>query len=316
MWDWASFLHYIHSPYLLTGAAISLGLSVGAMLIGLIFGVIAAMMRMSERRWLRLPASGYVWLFRGTPVLVQLIIIYTGLPQLGIQLGVVASALIGLGLNEGAYLAEIIRSGVLAVPKGQFEAARAIGMTWPKTMRVVVMPQAPRIIIPPLGNAFNGLMKTSSLASVISLEELMCGPVQVLKTPRAVAENAKRLLALVGLADKEASYPAQLSGGQQQRVAIARALAMHPAVMLFDEPTSALDPEMVGEVLKVMLDLSEQGMTMVVVTHEVQFARKAADRILFMEEGRIIEEGRPEELMGNPRNERTRSFLRMVTGEA
>jgi len=101
MWDWASFLHYIHSPYLLTGAAISLGLSVGAMLIGLVLGLIAAMMRMSERRWLRLPASGYVWLFRGTPVLVQLIIIYTGLPQLGIQLGVVASALIGLGLNEG-----------------------------------------------------------------------------------------------------------------------------------------------------------------------------------------------------------------------
>ncbi len=150
-----------------------------------------------------------------------------------------------------------------------------------------------------------------------ALENVMCGPVQVLKTPRAVAEtDAKRLLALVGLADKEASYPAQLSGGQQQRVAIARALAMHPAVMLFDEPTSALDPEMVGEVLKVMLDLSEQGMTMVVVTHEVQFARKAADRILFMEEGRIIEEGRPEELMGNPRNERTRSFLRMVTGDA
>jgi polar amino acid transport system ATP-binding protein len=150
-----------------------------------------------------------------------------------------------------------------------------------------------------------------------ALENVMCGPVQVLKTPRTVAlVDAKRLLALVGLADKEASYPAQLSGGQQQRVAIARALAMHPAVMLFDEPTSALDPEMVGEVLKVMLDLSEQGMTMVVVTHEVQFARKAADRILFMEEGRIIEEGRPEELMGNPRNERTRSFLRMVMGEA
>jgi polar amino acid transport system permease protein len=106
-------------------------------------------------------------------VLVQLIIIYTGLPQLGIQLGVIGSALIGLGVNEGAYLAEIIRSGILAVPKGQFEAARAIGMTWPTTMRVVVMPQALRIIIPPIGNAFNGLMKTSSLASVISMEELL-----------------------------------------------------------------------------------------------------------------------------------------------
>jgi polar amino acid transport system permease protein len=131
------------------------------------------MMRMSDRRWVRLPASGYVWFFRGTPVLVQLIIIYTGLPQLGIQLGVVVSALIGLGVNEGAYLAEIIRAGISAVPKGQFEAARAIGMTWPKTMRVIVMPQALRIIIPPLGNAFNGLMKTSSLASVISMEELL-----------------------------------------------------------------------------------------------------------------------------------------------
>jgi len=173
MWDWTAFLHYLHSTYLMTGALMSLGLSVGAMLIGLVFGVVAAMMRMSDRWWLRLPASGYVWLFRGTPVLVQLIIIYTGLPQLGIQLGVVASALIGLGVNEGAYLAEIIRSGISAVPKGQFEAARAIGMTWPKTMRVIVMPQAMRIIIPPLGNAFNGLMKTSSLASVISLEELL-----------------------------------------------------------------------------------------------------------------------------------------------
>ena len=172
MWDWASFLHYIHSPYLLTGAAISLGLSVGAMLIGLVLGLIAAMMRMSERRWLRLPASGYVWLFRGTPVLVQLIIIYTGLPQLGIQLGVVASALIGLGLNEGAYLAEIIRSGVLAVPKGQFEAARAIGMTWPKTMRVVVMPQALRIMIPPLTNNFITLIQDTSFFLVLGVAEL------------------------------------------------------------------------------------------------------------------------------------------------
>ncbi len=173
MWDWETFFHYIHSPYLLTGAAMSLGISVGAMAIGLILGMAAALMRMSQRHWVRQPASFYVWLFRGTPVLVQLIIIYTGLPQVGISLGVVASALVGLGMNEGAYLAEIIRAGVASVPKGQFEAARAIGMTWPKVMRVVVLPQAFRIILPPLGNAFNGLMKTSSLASVISMEELL-----------------------------------------------------------------------------------------------------------------------------------------------
>ena len=150
-----------------------------------------------------------------------------------------------------------------------------------------------------------------------ALQNVMCGPVHVLRTSQAEATaDAKRLLALVGLADKENSYPGQLSGGQQQRVAIARALAMHPTVMLFDEPTSSLDPEMVAEVLQVMLDLSERGMTMVIVTHEVQFARKAADRILFMEDGRIIEEGRPEDLVDSPRNERTKQFLKMVMGAA
>jgi polar amino acid transport system permease protein len=173
MWDWGTFLHYIYSPYLLSGAAISLGVSVGSMLIGIVFGAAAALMRLSDRLWVRGPASVYVWLFRGTPVLVQLIIIYTGLPQLGLQLSVTAAALIGLGVNEGAYLAEIIRAGISSVPRGQFEAARAIGMTWPKLMRVIVLPQAARVIIPPMGNAFNGLMKTSSLASVISMEELL-----------------------------------------------------------------------------------------------------------------------------------------------
>ena len=173
MWDWATFLHYIGNPYLLTGAAISFGISVGAMAIGILLGAAAALMRLSDRRWVRQPASFYVWLFRGTPVLVQLIIIYTGLPQLGLQLGVTEAALIGLGFNEGAYLAEIIRAGIASVPKGQYEAARAIGMTWPKLMRLIVLPQAARIIIPPMGNAFNGLMKTSSLASVISMEELL-----------------------------------------------------------------------------------------------------------------------------------------------
>jgi polar amino acid transport system ATP-binding protein len=148
-----------------------------------------------------------------------------------------------------------------------------------------------------------------------ALDNVMSGPVQVLRVARAkAAEDARRLLALVGLEDKAASYPDQLSGGQQQRVAIARALAMHPKVMLFDEPTSSLDPEMVHEVLQVMLDLSQQGMTMIIVTHEIQFANKAANRILFMEEGSIIEQGTPAELVNNPRNERTQRFLRLVTG--
>ena len=146
-----------------------------------------------------------------------------------------------------------------------------------------------------------------------ALDNVRCGPLHVLGNgSNAAAEDARRLLALVGLSDKERSYPAELSGGQQQRVAIARALAMKPAAMLFDEPTSALDPEMVGEVLNVMLDLAAKGMTMVIVTHEIQFARKAADRILYMEDGMIVEEGRPAELVDSPKHERTRRFLRLV----
>lgn len=125
-------------------------------------------------------------------------------------------------------------------------------------------------------------------------------------------EKGLKLLEKVGLGDKENAYPAHLSGGQQQRLAIARALAMEPELMLFDEPTSALDPELVGEVLTVMKDLAKEGMTMAVVTHEMSFARDVADRVIFMDEGRIIEEGRPEEIFGQPKEERTRTFLRKI----
>ena len=124
--------------------------------------------------------------------------------------------------------------------------------------------------------------------------------------------KALELLARVGLADKAEAYPGQLSGGQKQRVAIARSLAMNPDIMLFDEPTSALDPEMVGEVLEVMKQLADEGMTMVVVTHEMGFAREVADRVVFMDDGYIVEEGTPDEVFGNPREERTRSFLDKV----
>jgi polar amino acid transport system permease protein len=173
LWDWTAFFHYLVSPYLAVGAAITLGISVASILLGLLFGLIAALMRLSARRYLRLPAAGYIWLMRGTPVLVQLIVIYTGLPQLGLRMNVIEAAIIGLGVNEGAYLAEIFRAGIMAVPVGQSEAARAIGLSRWQTMRLVILPQALRIAIPPLGNAFNGLMKTSSLASVISMDELL-----------------------------------------------------------------------------------------------------------------------------------------------
>ncbi|ERJ89439.1 glutamine ABC transporter, ATP-binding protein GlnQ [Selenomonas sp. oral taxon 892 str. F0426] len=145
------------------------------------------------------------------------------------------------------------------------------------------------------------------------LENIMLAPMKVKHTARDEAEKtARELLARVGLAEKADAYPDNLSGGQQQRVAIARALAMRPKVMLFDEPTSALDPEMVGEVLDVMRALANEGMTMVIVTHEMGFAREVGDRLLFVDEGRIIESGAPREVFEHPKEERTRSFLSKV----
>lgn len=142
------------------------------------------------------------------------------------------------------------------------------------------------------------------------LENLTLGPIHVRGISKSVAEaEAQKLLERVGVAEQAGKYPAQLSGGQQQRVAIARALAMDPKVMLFDEPTSALDPEMIKEVLDVMVGLAEQGMTMVVVTHEMGFARTAADRVVFMADGAIVEENTPEEFFTNPRSDRARDFL-------
>jgi polar amino acid transport system ATP-binding protein len=144
-------------------------------------------------------------------------------------------------------------------------------------------------------------------------ENVMEAPRTVRREPKARArERAVALLDRVGLAEKCDSYPAQLSGGQQQRVAIARALAMEPKLMLFDEPTSALDPELVGEVLDVMRGLARDGMTMIVVTHEMGFAREVGDTLVFMDEGRIVEAGNPREVLGNPQEERTRAFLSKV----
>ena len=145
------------------------------------------------------------------------------------------------------------------------------------------------------------------------LENITIGQVQVLKKSKEEAEKkAYEILDKVGLRDKDKAYPEQLSGGQQQRVAIARALAMNPIVMLFDEPTSALDPEMVGEVLAVMKDLAREGMTMVVVTHEMGFAREVGDRVLFLDEGRVVEQGTPEQIFSQAKEERTRLFLSKI----
>jgi polar amino acid transport system ATP-binding protein len=149
-----------------------------------------------------------------------------------------------------------------------------------------------------------------------ALENICEAPIQVRGADKKQArERALDLLRQVGLGDKPAAYPAQLSGGQQQRVAIARALAMDPKLMLFDEPTSALDPELVGDVLKVMRDLADQGMTMIVVTHEMGFARDVADHVVFMDGGVVVEEGKPKDVISNPQHERTKTFLKRMRTE-
>ncbi|MGD9883696.1 MAG: amino acid ABC transporter permease [Reyranella sp.] len=174
VWNWDGFWSYFTNLYLLEGALWTIGLTICTLILGGMIGLLLAVMRLSKHKAVSRAAQGYVWIFRGTPLLVQLIIIYTGLPQLGlVRFSVLESAIIGLALNEAAYLSEILRGGILSVAKGQTEAARALGLKPYQIFRLVVLPQALRVIIPPLGNSVNGLLKTTSIASVISMEEVL-----------------------------------------------------------------------------------------------------------------------------------------------
>lgn len=453
-------------PFLLKGAGYTLQLSIGGMFFGLLLGFILALMRLSPIWPVRWLARFYISIFRGTPLIAQLFMIYYGLPQFGIELDPIPSAMIGLSLNTAAYAAETLRAAISSIDKGQWEAAASIGMTPWQTMRRAILPQAARVALPPLSNSFISLVKDTSLAATIQVPELfrqaqlitsrtlevftmylaasliywimatvlstlqnhfenqlnrqertkmsaievknlvkkfhgqtvlhgidlevkpgevvaIIGPsgsgkttllrsINLLEQPeagtitvgditidtarslsqqkslirqlrqhvgfvfqnfnlfphRTVLENiiegpvivkgepkeeatarARELLAKVGLAGKETSYPRRLSGGQQQRVAIARALAMRPEVILFDEPTSALDPELVGEVLNTIRQLAQEKRTMVIVTHEMSFARDVADRAIFMDQGRIVEQGAAKALFADPQQPRTRQFL-------
>ncbi len=514
--DFATIREYQFNSLILEGLRNTILLSVLAQLVGLGLGLVFAVGRMSKNPVFGGLSSFYIWFFRGTPVIVQLFFWFNGVPSvfqnLTLQIPFTdvvlfttpmvkfmtpfVAALIGLGLNEGAYMAEIIRAGILSVDDGQVEASSALGMTSRLSMRRIVLPQAMRVIVPPTGNEFIAMLKTSSLASVVTygellrrsgdiystnlkvlpllivastwylvlttvatigqyylerrfargsrprtgshraataaarlhrraaplssvppmlhaagvhkrfgrtevlrgidldvgrgevaviigasgsgkstflrcinhlerinaglllvdgeligyrqdrdrlielreaevarrrseigmvfqrfnlfphrtaLENIIEAPVYVRRTPRAAAEARGRdLLARVGLADRADSYPAQLSGGQQQRVAIARALAMDPKLMLFDEPTSALDPELVGEVLDAMKQLARDGMTMVVVTHEMGFAREVGDQLVFIDEGVVVERGTPRAMLADPKKPRTKAFLSKV----
>ena len=523
---------YASSGFLWQGALIAVEITALAMVLGLAFGLGLALMRLSSFWLLSGTSALYIWLMRGTPLLLQLVFIYDALPLVGIRFDSFTTAVIGFALNEAAYCAEIIRGGILSVNRTQSVAASAFGMGHFLTLRRIVLPQAMRAILPAVGNNVINMLKMTSLASVIFVSELtyrsqqivgqnfkfftvfgaaaaiyllmttlitlaqqklerffnyehvaepassgilsrllgmrpaveaarkqekaspvprddddgsptnlewlrslisaadgpdgrdrpfvecvgvkksygtlavldgvdltvkkgevvvILGPsgsgkstllrmVNHLETlndgeikvdgkhvgyrraagdklvpvrnvakaradaqvamvfqhfnlfnhltaienvieapirvhgidPAEARERGMRLLTAVGLQNHVDSLPHRLSGGQQQRVAIARALAIRPRLMLFDEPTSALDPELVREVLLVMRALADAGMTMMVVTHEISFARDVADRVIFMDDGQIVEQGTPAEVIDNPQHERTRRFLRLV----
>jgi polar amino acid transport system permease protein len=171
--NWQGFFGYFGNGFLWQGLVITLWLTAIPIVLGLVLGMILSLMRMSGRRSLDTLARFYIWIFRGTPLLIQLVIVYAGLPQLGIRLGVVASALLALTLNEAAYLSEIIRSGFMGVPKGQSEAAASLGLRSWQVVWKVTLPQAFRLMIPAFGNSVNSLLKSTSITSVISMEELM-----------------------------------------------------------------------------------------------------------------------------------------------
>jgi polar amino acid transport system permease protein len=541
------FLHYISFPFLLAGAWLSIQIAVVAMVCGPLLGFVLALMRLSPFTPFRALAWLYIWIMRGTPLLLQLVFIYDALPTIGIVLHPIVTAMLGFTLNEAAFAAEIIRGGIMSVNRTQPLAAASLGMGSMLTMRRIVLPQAMRAILPGIGNSTITMLKSTSLASILSVNELtlrseqivavnfkffpvfaaagvlylamttlialcqlflerrysldrdtlpragsaldrlfgfrrtpaqalsggtfldtplgdrsrsvlpsaratdsfaladpvkmgwlstgndasakdqgapfvvcsdvwkaygrrevlrgvsmvvnrgevvtimgpsgsgkstllrlinhlehldrgeitvagkyvgyerragvLCpsgdlakaraqaqigivfqqfnlfehltalenvieAPVHVFgQAPDVARERGMELLRAVGLTYHAQHLPHRLSGGQQQRVAIARALAISPRLMLFDEPTSALDPELVSEVLAVIHQLADGGMTMIVVTHEVKFAADVADRVLFIDDGRIVEEGTPADILQNPREPRTRQFLRLVERE-
>jgi len=536
----SQFTHYLTLGFLWQGLLIAIEISVAAFLAALPFALGVALMRMSRNRVVRWLPVPFIWVMRGTPILLQLLFWYNALPAIGIHTSAMATAIIGMALNEIAFMAEIIRGGLLSVRQTQRDAAAALGLKRWQVLQRVVIPQALRTIVPAMSNEAIIIVKNTSLASVITVGELTLrseqlaatnfeyvpvflaagllyllatsviaviqawlearlnierrarhqaraalrareagqltlGPAtpaapspngEVASTPEVVSapavaksgsgeqliralqpsqqvqtrdgepyvqirdvhkgfhgkpvlkgvsldvapgdvvfligpsgsgkttllrtinhletvdggeilvggahvgyrksaqglvpirdpaaarakarigmvfqhfnlfdhltvleniveapirvyhrkpdearQEARALLAWAGLAEHQNHYPHQLSGGQQQRIAIIRAVATHPRLMLFDEPTSALDPELVGEVLVLMRRLAEAGMTMVVVSHEIVFARAWADKVVFMADGCIVEQGAPDEVFRNPREERTKAFLRMI----
>ncbi|HHD7459289.1 TPA: amino acid ABC transporter permease/ATP-binding protein [Klebsiella oxytoca] len=333
------------------------------------------LLRMTGGRQIKRLIRGYVELFQGTPLLMQLFLAFFGVALFGIDVSAWTAASLALTLYTSAFLLDIWFGSIRALPKGQWEASRCLGLSFGQTLYRVVAPQALRIAIAPTVGFAVQVIKGTALASIIgrsgsgkstllrcinglegyqdgsiklggmtitdrdsqareisrsigmvfqnfnlfphmtALENVMLAPRRVLKKSAAECrELAQRMLEKVGLGDRLDYYPSSLSGGQQQRVAIARALAMSPKVLLCDEITSALDPELVGEVLKVLEQLAAEGMTLILVTHEMNFAREVGDRVVFMHQGRVWEQGDSKTLFANPQTSELKQFISSVRG--
>ena len=361
-----------NGPQFLRGTGMTLLISMTGTIAGLIIGLLIGVFRtapMSKNKALAALQTFFGWflnvyieIFRGTPMIVQSMVIFYGSAQaFNISLDRTWAAIFIVSINTGAYMSEIVRGGILAVDTGQFEAATALGMTHGQTMRGqnevlkdISLSVEKGEVISIIGSSGSGkstflrsinLLETPTDGEILYrgqnvldpdydlthyreklgmvfqsfnlfenlnvLENTIVAQTTVLKRDRETAEKiAKANLEKVGMGEPYwAARPKQLSGGQKQRVAIARALSMDPDAILFDEPTSALDPEMVGEVLKIMQDLAKEGLTMIVVTHEMEFARDVSSRVIFMDKGVIAEQGDPKEIFTNPKEERTKEFL-------
>ena len=450
----------------ISGIVMTLPLAVISFVLAMILAIFCALIQYAKVPVMKYVVQFYIWIFRGTPMLVQLFIMYFGMQSIGVRISAITAAIIVFSLNTGAYCAETIRGSIESVPQGQMEAGLCVGMSYMQIMMHIILPQAFRSAFPSLFNNLISLVKDTSLAANITVTEMfmqteriagrtyqfmqlyievalvylifctvltwlqawgekklnyyqagresmalleikdihksfgnlnvlngidltvnkgdviaILGPsgsgkttllrcINYLETADAgtmifngksydlsntskkdvaqlrkytgfvfqnynlfanktalqnvtlgltVARNVSKeeanvigmqMLEKVGMKDLATHYPSQLSGGQQQRVAIARALATNPDIIYFDEPTSALDPELIQEVLSVMKTLANEGMTMVVVTHEMAFAKNVSSHVILMEKGKIVEEGSSKNFFENPKQERTKDFLR------
>ena len=328
---------------IIQGLGVTIWISIVSVLLSLLLGTLLGIVMTSKSKIIRFLSRIYLEFIRIMPQLVLLFIVYFGLARnFNINISGELSAIIVFTLWGTAEMGDLVRGSITSLPRHQFESGRALGLTNSQLYTYVIIPQVLRRLLPQAINLVTRMIKTTSLVVLIGvvevtkvgqqiidsqkigmvfqsydlfphldiLQNLILGPVKAQgRNKEEVIAEAEKLLERVGLLDKKHSFARQLSGGQKQRVAIVRSLLMHPEVILFDEVTASLDPEMVREVLELINDLAQEGRTMLIVTHELQFARAIADRIIFMNQGVIAEEGTAEEFFNHPKTKRAQEFL-------